>query len=96
METAQALNKQLCSIFDEEDIYRIDHFLGKETVQNILVLRFANQIFESLWNRNYIDSIEIYAARWLQGKGIFYFRVGREYRIPKVHLVNYSMGLSSM
>ena len=65
LETAQALNKQLCSIFDEEDIYRIDHFLGKETVQNILVLRFANQIFESLWNRNYIDSIEIYAAEKL-------------------------------
>ncbi len=70
LETAQALNKQLCSIFDEEDIYRIDHFLGKETVQNILVLRFANQIFESLWNRNYIDSIEIYAAeKYYEGAG---------------------------
>ncbi len=65
LETAKALNSQLCSIFDEEDIYRIDHFLGKETVQNILVLRFANQIFESLWNRNYIDSVEIYAAEKL-------------------------------
>ena len=74
LETAQALNKQLCSIFDEEDIYRIDHFLGKETVQNILVLRFANQIFESLWNRNYIDSIEIYAAEKLgvENRGKYY------------------------
>ena len=68
LETAQALNKQLCSIFDEEDIYRIDHFLGKETVQNILVLRFANQIFESLWNRNYIDSIEN-RGKYYEGAG---------------------------
>ena len=78
LETAQALNKQLCSIFDEEDIYRIDHFLGKETVQNILVLRFANQIFESLWNRNYIDSIEIYAAEKLgvENRGKYYEGAG--------------------
>ncbi|MFQ9021257.1 MAG: hypothetical protein ACLR6J_07510 [Parabacteroides merdae] len=49
-------------IFDEKEIYRIDHYLGKETVQNILVLRFSNGIFEPLWNRNYIDSIEISAS----------------------------------
>ena len=59
LETARALNKKLMSIFDEKEIYRIDHYLGKETVQNILVLRFSNGIFEPLWNRNYVDSVEI-------------------------------------
>lgn len=60
--TAEKLNAHLLRIFDEKDIYRIDHFLGKETVQNILALRFSNGIFEPLWNRNYIDSVEIHAA----------------------------------
>ena len=47
---------------DEDQIFRIDHYLGKETVQNILVFRFANGIFENVWNRNYIDHVEITAA----------------------------------
>lgn len=62
LESAERLNKHLIHIFDEKEIYRIDHYLGKETVQNILVLRFSNGIFEPLWNRNYIDSIEISAS----------------------------------
>ncbi len=59
LETAQKLNKKLLHCFKEEQIYRIDHYLGKETVQNLLVTRFSNGIFEPLWNRNYIDHVEI-------------------------------------
>jgi glucose-6-phosphate 1-dehydrogenase len=59
LESAQQLNKTLRAGFAEEQIYRIDHYLGKETVQNILVFRFANGMFEPLWNRNFIDHIEI-------------------------------------
>ena len=59
------VERSLRHIFHEEEIYRIDHYLGKETVQNILVLRFSNGIFEPLWNHNYIDSIEISATETL-------------------------------
>jgi glucose-6-phosphate 1-dehydrogenase len=62
LESARVLNATLHRVFSEEQIYRIDHYLGKETVQNILTLRFANAIFEPLWNRNYIDSIQITVA----------------------------------
>jgi glucose-6-phosphate 1-dehydrogenase len=59
LESARALNKLLQGIFDEKQIYRIDHYLGKETVQNIMAFRFANAIFEPQWNRNYIDHVQI-------------------------------------
>jgi glucose-6-phosphate 1-dehydrogenase len=62
LESAQYLNRQVRKVFKEEQIYRIDHYLGKETVQNILVMRFGNSIFEPLWNRRYIDHIQITAA----------------------------------
>ncbi len=62
LESAQKLNKSLKENFDEDNIYRIDHYLGKETVQNLLVTRFANGIFEPLWNRNYIHHVEITSA----------------------------------
>jgi glucose-6-phosphate 1-dehydrogenase len=62
LETAAQLDDELQSVFDEEQIYRIDHYLGKESVQNLLVYRFANSIMEPLWNRNYIDHIQITAA----------------------------------
>ena len=62
LETAQNLNQNLLLHFKEEQIYRIDHYLGKETVQNLMVTRFSNSIFEPLWNRNYIQRIEITAA----------------------------------
>ncbi|HEX8648513.1 MAG TPA: glucose-6-phosphate dehydrogenase [Thermoleophilaceae bacterium] len=62
LKTAQDLNRALLGVFDESQIFRIDHYLGKETVQNMLVLRFANGIFEPLWNRSYIDSVQITAA----------------------------------
>src|SRR5438876_6902761 len=62
LDSARSLNRELLSVFDERQIYRIDHYLGKETVQNLLVLRFANEIFEPLWNRSYVDSVQITAA----------------------------------
>jgi len=62
LKSAQALNKELQELLDESQIYRIDHYLGKESVQNLLVYRFANSILEPLWNRNYIDHIQISAA----------------------------------
>ncbi len=62
LDSALELNRALLGVFDERQIFRIDHYLGKETVQNMLVLRFANMIFEPLWNRSYIDSVQITAA----------------------------------
>ncbi len=61
-QTAKALDVQIHRFFEEHQIYRIDHYLGKETVQNLLVLRFSNGLFEPLWNRNYIDYVEITGA----------------------------------
>lgn len=60
--TAQKLNAHVHQVFDESQVYRIDHYLGKETVQNIMVLRFANAIFEPIWNQNYIDHVQITVA----------------------------------
>jgi glucose-6-phosphate 1-dehydrogenase len=62
LQSARELNLLLCKMFKEDQIYRIDHFLGKETVQNILALRFANAFFEPIWNSNYIDHVQITAA----------------------------------
>jgi glucose-6-phosphate 1-dehydrogenase len=63
--SAQRLNRQIHDAFAENQVYRIDHYLGKETVQNVLVLRFGNTIFEPVWNRNYVDHVEITAAESL-------------------------------
>ena len=62
LSSARALNETLHRVFDERQVFRIDHYLGKETVQNLLVLRFANSIFEPLWNRNYLDHVQITVA----------------------------------
>lgn len=59
LESAKSLNKLLCSIFHEKQIYRIDHYLGKETVQNIMAFRFANSVLEPIWSRNYIEHVQI-------------------------------------
>ena len=76
--SAEALNAQILKVLSEDQIYRIDHFLGKETVQNILVLRFANGIFEPLWNRDHVDHVQITAAETLgvEGRGRFYEKTG--------------------
>ena len=89
LETAQNLNRHLCHIFDEKEIYRIDHYLGKETVQNILVLRFSNGIFEPLWNRNYVDSIEISASETLgvENRGKYYDSAGALRDMIQNHLM---------
>ena len=73
-ESAKALNKRLLSLVDESQIYRIDHFLGKETVQNILVTRFANTMIEAVWNNRYIDHVQITAAETVDvgTRGAFY------------------------
>src|SRR5205085_12018450 len=63
--SAQSLNAEIASVFAEHQVFRIDHYLGKETVQNILVFRFGNTLFEPVWNRNYIDYVEITAAETL-------------------------------
>ena len=62
LESAQALNRTVHRVFEEQQVYRIDHYLGKETVQNLLVFRFSNAIFEPVWNRNYVDNVQITAA----------------------------------
>ncbi len=78
LESARKLNHLLCSMFDEQQIYRIDHYLGKETVQNILALRFANALFEPIWNRSYIDHVQITAAETVgvEGRGGYYEHSG--------------------
>jgi glucose-6-phosphate 1-dehydrogenase len=78
LESALQLNEMVHKVFDEKDIYRIDHYLGKETVQNILVFRFGNSLFEPVWNRNYIDHVEITAAETVgvESRGGFYEETG--------------------
>ncbi|MEE8047146.1 MAG: glucose-6-phosphate dehydrogenase, partial [Dehalococcoidia bacterium] len=77
-ESARQLNDLAHSVLNEEQIYRIDHYLGKDTVQNILVFRFANAIFEPLWNRNYIDHVQISVLEDLgvEGRGGYYDGAG--------------------
>ncbi|MCQ8241894.1 glucose-6-phosphate dehydrogenase [Rhizosaccharibacter radicis] len=76
--SARALNESILKVLDESQIYRIDHFLGKETVQNILALRFGNGIFEPLWRRQFIDHVEITASETVgvEGRGAFYEPTG--------------------
>ena len=78
LKSAKALNSELLKIVDEHQIYRIDHYLGKETVQNILVLRFANGMFEPIWNRNHIDHVQITVLEKLGvgHRGSFYDKTG--------------------
>jgi glucose-6-phosphate 1-dehydrogenase len=91
--SAKALNMQIFKVLSEDQIYRIDPFLGKETVQNILVLRFANGIFEPLWNRDHIDHIQITAAETVgvEGRGRFYEQTGALRDMVPNHLFQLAM-----
>jgi glucose-6-phosphate 1-dehydrogenase len=89
LDSAKALNDEVNKVFREDQIFRIDHYLGKETVQNILVFRFANGIFEHVWNRNYIDHIEITAAEsiGIEGRGPFYENAGALRDVVQNHVM---------
>jgi glucose-6-phosphate 1-dehydrogenase len=78
LESARALNEQMLKVAEESQIYRIDHYLGKETVQNILAFRFANGIFEPIWNRRYIDHVQISVAETVgvENRGSYYDKSG--------------------
>jgi glucose-6-phosphate 1-dehydrogenase len=87
--SARALNEQIMDHFDEDEIYRIDHYLGKETVQNLLALRFANGIFEPIWNRQFVDHVEITVAESLgiEGRAEFYEHAGAIRDVFQNHLL---------
>ncbi len=89
LQSARELNDIYASVFAEEQIYRIDHFLGKETAQNILAFRFANYMFEPIWNRNYVDYVEVTAVESLgiEKRGGFYEGVGALRDMVQNHLI---------
>ena len=89
LESARELNDDVNKVFDEDQIFRIDHYLGKETVQNILVFRFANGIFEPIWNRNYVDHVQITAAEniGIEGRGPFYEKAGAVRDVVQNHMM---------
>jgi glucose-6-phosphate 1-dehydrogenase len=89
LETARELNRGIAEVFDERQVYRIDHYLAKETVQNLLVLRFANGIFEPVWNRRYVDFVEITAAETLgvEHRGPYYEEAGALRDMITPHLI---------
>jgi len=89
LDTARHLNDVLHSVFRESQIFRIDHYLGKETVQNIMALRFANGMFEPTWNRRYVDNVQITVAEeiGIEGRGAFYEQTGTIRDMVQTHLL---------
>ena len=87
--SAQALNRSLLAVFPEPDVFRIDHYLGKEPVQNLLYFRFSNSLLEPIWNRNYVDSVQITMAESLgvEGRGSFYDQTGAIRDVIENHLL---------
>ncbi|HYH27602.1 MAG TPA: glucose-6-phosphate dehydrogenase, partial [Actinomycetota bacterium] len=88
LESARRLNAEVHAVFDESQVFRIDHYLGKETVQNILVLRFANALFEPLWDSRYVDHVQLTVAEQIgiEGRGRFYERTGALRDMVATHL----------
>ena len=89
LDSARELNHQVNAVFSESQVFRIDHYLGKETVQNLLVFRFANGIFEPIWNRNFIDHVQITVAETLgvEGRGPFYEKAGALRDVVQNHMM---------
>jgi glucose-6-phosphate 1-dehydrogenase len=89
LDSARELNQQVNAVFQESQVFRIDHYLGKETVQNLLVFRFANGIFEPVWNRNFIDQVQITVAETLgvEGRGPFYEKAGALRDVVQNHMM---------
>jgi glucose-6-phosphate 1-dehydrogenase len=88
LESARELNRQLHEVFDEQQIFRIDHYLGKETVQNVMIFRFANGMFEPIWNRRYVDNVQITVAEeiGIEGRGAFFDATGTIRDMVVTHL----------
>src|SRR5207247_3368087 len=89
LKSAKGLNQTIHSVFAEPQVYRIDHYLGKETVQNVLVFRFANGIFEPIWNRRYVDHVQITVAEdiGIERRGKYYESSGALRDIFQNHLL---------
>jgi glucose-6-phosphate 1-dehydrogenase len=87
--SARELNAQVLEVFDESQVFRIDHYLGKETVQNLMALRFANALFEPVWNRNFIDHVQITAAEsiGIEGRADYYERAGALRDLVQNHML---------
>jgi glucose-6-phosphate 1-dehydrogenase len=89
VESARELNAEIAAVFSEQQIYRIDHYLGKETVQNVLAFRFANILFEPVWNRHYVDHVQITVAESLgvEGRGAYYEESGALRDMVQSHIL---------